>query len=557
MQELKELLWEFFQEHKTLFLMSILFLFIVPLHDVGLPLLYGKVVENLTKGKSIVFALVLVTIGILVLQFLDFASDYHDTRILPKLQSFIRQRTLLKILDKHEDAIAELEIGAINTKLVKLPAVITNLFERTKNFVIPHMLLHMFAIGLFFYVDKYMALILTVTIFVLYSIIIRGPSRCDRTSVKRDAAFDSLHEEIDDNLRNLFSIYGANQKDKEIDRIRKFNDAYNSLYKETIMCSFGLRAFVFPIIIIFIMVLMYRISCLIKSKKVKTSRFIPVFFVTMYIINSFMALDENLKHVIFDWGVVKSSMKLLKPLDSKQTKPMRHAALPQYARSGIGLYDVSFKYSDSAKMNLQDATIHINHGEAVGIVGDIGSGKSTVLKLLLGYYKPLKGTVYYNGTSYDNIPLSRIRQMIGYVPQVPVLFNRSILENITYGNPNVSRREVEALLNEIGLLDEFASMKNGLDTRVGKNGSGLSGGQRQLVWVLRVILSKPETIIFDEPTSSMDEKSKNRLRYLLDKYFKGKTIIMVTHDPSILTFAEKIIVMQQGRVVQVQKAKES
>lgn len=536
--------------------MSILFLFIVPLHDVGLPILYGRVVENLTSGKSIVFGLVLVTIGILLLQALDFASDYHDTRILPKLQSFIRQRTLLKILDKHEDAIAELEIGAINTKLVKLPAVITNLFERTKNFVIPHMLLHTFAIGLFLSVDKYMALILLVTIVVLYSIIIKGPSKCDKTSVKRDAAFDSLHEEIDDNLRNLFSIYGANQKDKEIDRIRKFNDAYNSLYKETIMCSFGLRAFVFPIIIVFILTLMYRISCLIKNKKVPSAQFIPVFFVTMYIINSFMALDENLKHVIFDWGVVKSSMKLLKPLpnqDEINANNSNNKPLPRRAQDGIGLHNVSFMYSDSNKMNLKDVNLHIEHGEAIAIVGDIGSGKSTILKMLLGYNKPLKGTVYYDGVSYEDIPLQSIRNTIGYVPQVPVLFNRSILENITYGNPNVTRKEVEDLLDEIGLLEEFSSLKNGLNTRVGKNGSGLSGGQRQLVWVLRVILSKPETIIFDEPTSSMDEKSKNRLRYLLDKYFKGKTIIMVTHDPAILSFAEKIVVMKQGRIAKIQE----
>lgn len=552
MSELKKLLWEFFIKNKFLFLISSVFIFIVPIHDIVLPLLYSKVVDALSKGRGFVKPLILVTCILVALQFMDFLSDYHDTKLLPKLQTFVRTKTMMALLDKYEDAIEELEIGAINTKLVKLPSTITQLFERCKNFMIPHMLLHATAIALFFYADKYLGLSLMLTVVIMYFVISKAPTKCDKITTQRDQAFNSLHEEIDDDLRNLFSIYGTNQKKQEIKRIETYNDNYNSLYKKTTLCSFGLRSMISPVVIIFIVVMMMRINYIMKKKMVTMSLFIPIFFITLYIINSFMALDNELKHIIFDWGVVKSGLELLKPLPKNSKRRARpRNPIPADISKGVGLTNVSFQYPEAKTKILNDVTLHINHGEAVAIVGDIGSGKSTILKMILGYYRPTGGVVYYDGKAYDEIPLQDIRRKIGYVPQVPVLFNRSIIENILYGNTRVSREEVEELLKEIGLYQEFTKHTNGLDTKVGKNGSVLSGGQRQLVWCLRVMLSNPEVLILDEPTSSIDEKSKKTLRSLLDRFMKDKTVIMVTHDPAIVSFAKKFVVVEQGRIVDV------
>ena len=549
MNELTPILLEFFKKNKIYFLFSCIFLFIVPLNNVVLPSLYGKVVDSLMKGKSIVYYLTLVTLAIMTLQVLDFMSDYNDTHLLPKLQSYIRQKIVLRILNRYEDEIQELEVGNIISKLVKLPGIVTSLFERIKNFVLPNILLHIFAMILFFRIDMYMGLTLLVTLIVLYGIVFKGPKACDNVSVKRDKAFNALHEEIDDNLRNLYSIYGANQKHVELKRMEAQNEKYKDLFKQTVLCSFGIRAFLFPIVIAFVIALMIRINCLITKKLVKVSLFIPVFFITLYIINSFMAIDDNLRAMIFDWGVIQSSMDLIAQTPTRKASKKSIQPLPTQ-KAGIGMYNVYFKYPNAAKYNLENISLHINHGEKIAIVGEIGSGKSTVLKLLMNYYTPSQGVVYYDGVPFHQISLQQIRKKIGYVPQVPILFNRSIIENIMYGNPNVSRKQVEDLLKEIDMYDELTMKANGLDTLVGKNGSTLSGGQRQLVWVMRVILSEPETIIFDEPTSSMDEKSKKRLRYLLDKYFHDKTVIMVSHDPSILSFAKRILTIENGKVKQ-------
>lgn len=553
MKELKQFLWEFFMKNKGLFLVGSLFIFIVPIRDIVLPLLYSHVVNAINKGESFLQPLMIVTSLLVILQLLDFAADYHDTHFLPKLQAFLRSKIMMKLLDKYENSIQELEIGEINTKLVKLPSVITSLIDRMKNFMIPNMLLHSCAIALFFYVDKYLGLAMMVTVVVMYIVISLAPQRCDKVTMQRDKAFNQLHEEIDDNLRNLYSIYGTNQKKQEISRIERYGEYYNKLYKKTTLCSFKLRSLISPFVMLFIVVLMLRINHMIKTKQVKMSLFIPVFFITLYIINSFMAMDDQLKHIIFDWGIVKSSMDLIKPLpnQTKRTSEINSNINDQVQSKGIGLKNVSFKYPNSNNKILNNISLHINSGDKVVILGDIGCGKSTILKLLLKYYKQTSGTVYYDDKSYDDMTIHEIRSRVGYVPQVPVLFNRSIIENILYGNKHTTRKEVEELLDEIGLLEDFNKHKDGLDTKVGKNGSVLSGGQRQLVWCLRVMLSNPEVLILDEPTSSIDEKSKKTLRVLLERFMKDKTVIMVTHDPAIVSFGKKFIVIKEGQVASI------
>lgn len=555
MKELNEFLWEFFKENKSLFLVSAIFVFIVPIRDIALPLMYSKVVDAINKGTSFIPPLIIVTSLLVLLQLLDFASDYHDTHFLPKLQAFLRSKIMMRLLDKYENSIQELEIGEINTKLVKLPSVITSLIERMKNFVIPNMLLHSFAIALFFYVDKYLGIAMMITVVIMYIVMSMAPQKCDRVTMQRDKAFNQLHEEIDDNLRNLYSIYGTNQKKQEVRRIEKFGEHYNKLFKKTTMCSFTLRSFISPFVITFIVVLMLRINHIVKSKQVNMALFIPVFFITLYIINSFMAMDDQLKHVIFDLGIIKSSIDLIRPFESNKK---RHSKSHQNSvvndDEGIGLKNVTFSYPNSNTKILNNISLHINKGEKVVILGDIGCGKSTILKLFLRYYKQTSGTVYYNGKSYEDMTLQEIRKRVGYVPQVPVLFNRSIIENITYGNKEVTREEVEKLLEEVGLLTEFKKHKNGLDTKVGKNGSMLSGGQRQLVWCLRVMLSNPEVLILDEPTSSIDEKSKKILRVLLERFMGDKTVVMVTHDPAIVSFGKKFIVIKKGQVESIRNS---
>ena len=132
------------------------------------------------------------------------------------------------------------------------------------------------------------------------------------------------------------------------------------------------------------------------------------------------------------------------------------------------------------------------------------------------------------------------------MPQSPILFNRTILENICYGNQHVNEEFVVYMMKELGLYEELGPI---LNTKVGKNGSSISGGQRQLVWTLRILLKNPEIVILDEPTSALDEKSKTLFIKLLNKLIDKKTVIIVTHDDTLMRYANRIVTLDKGNIV--------
>jgi ATP-binding cassette subfamily B protein len=201
--------------------------------------------------------------------------------------------------------------------------------------------------------------------------------------------------------------------------------------------------------------------------------------------------------------------------------------------------------------------VFFNPGETTILMGDIGSGKSTILKLLMRFYLPQEGDMFIDGKWYADLTTYQIRRNIGYVQQTPILFNRSVYENIKYGNPNITNDNIDQVVHELGIQKEFSNLEDGLNTTVGKNGSKLSGGQKQLVMTLRILLQNPDYLFLDEPTASMDTKTKEVLFYMLDKIMeKGKkTVIMITHDPYLLKKADRKIYLKKGEISEYDSSK--
>jgi ABC-type bacteriocin/lantibiotic exporter with double-glycine peptidase domain len=185
----------------------------------------------------------------------------------------------------------------------------------------------------------------------------------------------------------------------------------------------------------------------------------------------------------------------------------------------------------------------VQPGEKIGIIGDIGSGKSTFLKILLGLYEAQKGYIFLDKKPLNIISKAELYKIIGYVPQNPLLFNRSILENIQYGSPNIPVEQIKELLLSLGLADTFSD----LTVQVGKGGARLSGGQRQLIAVIRTLLHDPKILIMDEITSSIDHMTKQKLFKVLTKMLTNKTVIMVTHDPDLLALTTRVLKLKNGK----------
>jgi ATP-binding cassette subfamily C protein LapB len=210
---------------------------------------------------------------------------------------------------------------------------------------------------------------------------------------------------------------------------------------------------------------------------------------------------------------------------------------------------VGFAYPGEQIRALDSVSFHIGAGERVGLIGRVGSGKTTIEKLMIGLFQPDEGAVMLDGTDLRQIDPADLRRQIGTVLQDVMLFRGSIRDNITLGAEHIDdERMLEAA--RLAGVDAFAARHPlGYDAQVGERGAHLSGGQRQAVAVARALLHDPPILLFDEPTSAMDNSSENRFKRQLESILPGKTLILVTHRTSLLSLVDRLIVMDGGRVV--------
>ncbi len=218
-------------------------------------------------------------------------------------------------------------------------------------------------------------------------------------------------------------------------------------------------------------------------------------------------------------------------------------------QGAIEFKDVSFNYPNQQNASLRGVSFKIKAGEKVAILGRIGSGKTTVEKLILGLYRPTSGAVLVDGIDQRQLDPAELRRHIGYVQQDVMLFYGTLRENITLGAPLADDADVLKAAHIGGIADLVNNHPQGFDMLVGERGESLSGGQRQGVAIARAVINDPSILLLDEPTSSMDHSSEEEIKKRLREFMPGKTVVLISHRTSLLDLVDRIIVMDAGRIV--------
>ena len=243
--------------------------------------------------------------------------------------------------------------------------------------------------------------------------------------------------------------------------------------------------------------------------------------------------------------------KLYGLLDTRPSVAERVGAVDVPTHADICLKDVSFSYRPGeTELVLEHVNLTIPFGQRVALVGPTGAGKSSVAKLIARFYDPTEGVVTYGGTDLRNVTYSSLRSRIAVVPQEGFLFNGSILDNVRIGHDGASDRDVTDALARIGSLDRFDGLPDGLHTEVRERGSRLSAGERQLVSLARVALANPDVLILDEATSNLDPGTEHDVEQAVAALMAGRTVIVIAHRLSTAERADKVAVVDAGRVVE-------
>ncbi|MBE6650140.1 MAG: ABC transporter ATP-binding protein [Ruminococcaceae bacterium] len=248
-------------------------------------------------------------------------------------------------------------------------------------------------------------------------------------------------------------------------------------------------------------------------------------------------------------GALASTEKILDILEAEPETQAENHVVPDKLKGKIEFLHVGFSF-DRTKKVLDDVCLTIEPGEVVGIVGTTGSGKSTLINLLMRFYDGYSGEILVDGHNIKNFDLSGYRGQIGYVQQEPMMFSDTIFNNISYSNPDASVEDVIKAADVANAHGFIARQPDAYDTMLGERGVGVSGGEKQRISIARAVLMNPSILIFDEATAAVDSETEHLIQEAIDRLIEGKTTLMIAHRLSTLRRANRIIVVDGGKIVE-------
>lgn len=436
--------------------------------------------------------------------------------------------------------------GKIVNQLNRGIASIRDFVNGATNFIIPAILQTIFGIAVLSYFDVTIGL-LAFSVFPVYILITSySTKRWGKVQEEKNVYEDSIRGRIQEVINNIRLVKTYNTQSKEwsfvSDKYTLVNKLYDKQSTEYHLLNFT-REFGLEIVLVAILYLIFRktfFGDLSLGEMVLIIQLLnqlrwPLYAMS-YILENIQRAEADSK-TFFELLDLKSTEKFeSKPISALSKKPV------------ISLKNVNFSYNDGSEV-LNDLNLDLKSGETIALVGHSGAGKTTLINLILKLYDPTSGNIILSGKKYSKTSHSWIRSHMALVFQDTELFSSNIRDNVAYGLDNVSDKQIIDALKKANAYEFVQKFKNGLDEQIGERGVKLSGGQKQRIQIARAILQNKPILILDEATSSLDSRSEHLVQDALEKLFKGRLTIIIAHRFSTIQNADRIIVLDQGKIV--------
>lgn len=523
--------------------------------DVLTPLLFRFLIDRAipardpTQIATILLGMVALP---LVASVLNFLEGRQRTQIGTSVTTALRQQALDHLLSAR---LLDLERGDTRTlfqRITRSCGKIGELFIADNLLpLIPRVIVLLGNIVAMIYASWRLALVTMVAVpllFVFGQAFRKRVEQVDEPFIATIEAGAAMVQEILDGLRTIRAVNG---QPREAERWRRWNEDY----QRTLLASRALHEFWVANLSLLITNLVLAVVLGFGAFEIMDGR-LTVGGLVAFVVYAPRALSamQQLSRTQLSLATMRIEVAKLDELFAMPQERAGGDPLPMtiHRERGVAVaFDgVSFRYGrgDSGVSNL---SFHINPGEFVGIVGPTGGGKSTFFDLLCGFYEPDSGRILIDDVALDQLSLASVRDAMGIVAQEPFLWNASLLDNLIYPRAaSEEDAEVQAAVGSAQLASFVAALPDGLQTKVGESGNALSGGERQRIAIARAVLRRPRLLLLDEATSALDALTEQRLRDSLDSLRVGRTTIVIAHRLATIVHADRILVIDNGRLVE-------
>ena len=506
-----------------------------------IPELFGALTE---ATPATVRRRVLAIAGaVAALQSMHVVRNCITTRMRASMDAFLKVHAVQHLLQRLPGCAGS-SSGDIVFLLTTASELARVWIEWVNEHLLPYLAIAICGVVAFSRIDASLtAALLTVVVLVLLAVGI-CVDRCSGYAADHATQMTDVHKRFEDLVLNGIAVETCGTASREIVRLKEdtLPVVYDG-YHRTFRCAHALAALLVPVFGVFVVVGLHRGIALLHAGGISHSQFVSIFFVLMALLNSVVWIGDNVGDCILDMGHARSMLAtLFAPNDDARPAEPPATAPPDAQRYHLGLQNVTMQYKE--RPVFRDLSLHFERGRCTALTGGVGSGKSTILKVLLCFCQPSTGAAYIDGRWYAHAGARYVRQHVGIIPQVAVLFDNTVVYNVRYGNED---RYTEAQVHDyiVAHAGDVLGSRMGA-ANVGPGGQFLSGGQRQVVWCLRIFLWSPAVVLMDEPTAAMDAPCKAALlRLLAEARERGITAVIASHDPVLLGACSRVVVIPE------------
>ncbi|KAI4497024.1 hypothetical protein M0802_007770 [Mischocyttarus mexicanus] len=537
-------------------LSAIAFLIISSTVTMAVPFCLGKVIDiiynvNVQKMAEKLNQLCIVLFGVFIIGAIsNFCRIYLMSTTGHRITYSLRKKAYAAILSQETAMFDTKSTGELVGRLTGDAQLVSYAVTSNVSDGLRSLIMTASGVSMMFYISPQLALVGLSVVPVVAGIAIINGRYLKKISRSVQDSLAVLNTEAEERISNIRIVKANAQEMQEVERYSsKLQVVLKLCYKESLYRGifFSMTGLSGNVIILSAL---YYGGVMISDSTLTIGNLSAFLLYAAYVGISMGGLSSFYSELNKALG---ASSHLFELIDRKAKIPIKGGKILDNELTGdIVFQNVNFSYpTRKNSLILRDFNLHIPKHSITAIVGSSGSGKSTVAMLLLRLYDPCEGSILLDDHNLKELDPIWVKSQIGVVPQEPILFSGTIKENILYGTENVTEHEIEEVSKKAHILEFTNKMKDGLNTIIGEKGITLSGGQRQRIAIARALMKKPTILILDEATSALDAGSERYVQEALEHATHGKTVLTIAHRLSTIKNADKIVVIDQGEVVEI------